>query len=234
MGESTENSDWDSVLAGSLRKKLRSEGMRTDFMSPSAREAARPSALEPAAPEPAAPVPGPVAPAFDRRPSAPAGASDISGARRGVSSAQMVVEQLRRSLGPRDEKRALDVLGGRGGPRGGAGLVAAGALVVLVSAGTAFVLGQRPGGGGELRLASAIVPPREAPFPGAGPVGPALATTGERGAMPPAHVEPGGKAVGEAGPVFRVGKAATETEWVDLGGRIVDLDRFPPRTSAGP
>jgi hypothetical protein len=143
----------------------------------------------------------------------------------------MVVEQLRRSLGPRDEKRALDILRGRGGSRGGGVLVAVGALVVLASAATAFVLGRRPGGGGELRLASVMEPPGEAPFPGAGrPV-----AAGDYVEAPaPAHVGPGGEAGSETGPVFRVGRAAPEAEWVDLGGPLVDLDRFPPRTSAGP
>jgi hypothetical protein len=37
-----------------------------------------------------------------------------------------------------------------------------------------------------------------------------------------------------AGPVFDVGEPATETEWVDLGGPLVDLHHFPPRMSAGP
>ncbi|MHC5053549.1 MAG: hypothetical protein ACYTKD_02395, partial [Planctomycetota bacterium] len=105
------------------------------------------------------------------------------------------------------------------------------ALVVLASAGTAFVLGRRPGGGGGLRLASVMEPPGEAPFPGAGR---RVAARGRVEAPAPAHVERGGEAGRDAGPVFRVGRAAPEAEWVDLGGPLVDLDRFPPRTSAGP
>ena len=244
MGESAENRSWDEVLAESLRNKLRSEGMRTDFMKLSASapipQSAPPRATtERSAPAPAqlsapSPPPGPFASVPEPTPPGPAGperAAPLSAPAGGATSAEMVVDQLRRSLGPSDEKRALDILRGRGGARGAGALIAAGALAVLVSATTAFVLGRRPDGGG-LRLAPALEPPREAPLPG-----PPRAVGDQSGiaardlqARTPARHEPGGDTV----PVFRLGRAAPETEWVDLGGPLVDLDRSPPRTNAGP
>jgi hypothetical protein len=254
VGESSENRDWDMILAGSLRRKLRSEGMRTDFIGRRVAGDAPQPAPE-AAPGPmggalsATPPPGldPARVEFIQPPmSAPAGGGGTAIASgHGVTSAAMVVARLRRSLGPRDEQRALDILAGRAG-RGGRGgwgaTVAVGLVAVLLSGGTAFVLGRRPGDGGALKLASAIEPPREAPFPGAGPnvatrvapaaAGPDTPTVAAAPAMPDRAAVV--TTADEAGPVFRVGRASAETEWVDLGGKLVDLDRFPPRTSAGP
>jgi len=238
VGESTENRSWDEVLAESLKNKLRSEGMRTDFVG---RTAAAPIPESAPSPTPApapqtapahpptapprvleAPPPGPTGPQQGWPMSAPAG---------GATSAEMVVDQLRRSLGPSDEKRAMDILRGRGGSRGTGALVAAGVLAVLLSATTAFVLGRRPDGGG-LRLDPALEPPKEAPLPGPVRIASDTGDIGKAGlhARPPARPEAGGDAI----PAFRLGRAATETEWVDLGGPLVDLDRSPPRTNAGP
>jgi len=230
VGESVDNRSWDEVLAESLRNKLRSEGMRTDFVGRSATAPVPKSAPQtaPVSP-PAAPPAVPKAP--PPKQASPPGAFAMSPPAGGATSAEMVVDQLRRSLGPRDEKRAMDILRGRGGSRGTGALVAAGVLAVLLSATTAFVLGRRPGGGG-LRLDPALEPPREAPLPGAARVASDTGGTGKVDvhARPPACPETGGDAI----PAFRLGRAATETEWVDLGGPLVDLDRSPPRMKAGP
>ncbi len=236
-----ENRDWDNVLAGSLREKLRSEGMRTDFIGRRAAAATPSPAPEPVSEGPSvtSPPPGfdPARGAFIKPPmSAPAGGGGTGFASgHGMTSAAMVVARLRRSLGPRDEQRALDILAGRAGRGGWGATVAVGLVAVLLSGGTAFVLGSRPGDEGALKLGSAIQPPREAPFPGAGPK---VAARTDPAPGVPATATPDRPAavatVDEAGPVFRVGRASAETEWVDLGGKLVDLDRFPPRTSAGP
>lgn len=251
MATNGENTDWGRALEGSLRKKLRSQGMRTDFMPGHAPEVERPGGPEAVAPRsappspaeravpppPAAPglltsapaaAPGEVAPAPALR---LAGAPD-AGSPRGTTSAEMVVDQLRRSLSRADEERALAVLRGGGGSGGGAALPALAVVVVLASAAVSFALARRAGPDAGLALAPGFGPPEEALTTA---VASPRAMPGDRSA--PAPGDGPAPAGGEAGPVFHAGAArarAKRTEWTDLGGPLVDLDRCPPPTGAGP
>lgn len=245
MATNAENTDWGRALEGSLRKKLRSQGMRTDFMPGHAPEVERPGGPEAVAPRPAPPSPAesgvsppPAAPGLLI--SAPAASGEVApvsalqlagapdaGSPRGTTSAEMVVDQLRRSLSRADEERALAVLRGGGGSGGGAALPALAVVVVLVSAAVSFALAGRTGPDARLALAPGFGPPEETSTTA---VASPRATPDDRSTPAPGD----GPVGGEAGPVFHAGAARAKTEWTDLGGPLVDLDRCPPRTGAGP
>ena len=205
MAENAENGEWDRILAKRLQKKRRTEVHASGYAGSRTQQSG----------EPADPAGGEGRPLKETLLWSSSGGSP-DGASAGTSGGESA-----RMLGPRDEKKALDILLRRRGPGAGGKVLAVGAVAALVAAVGLLVGARGPRVARRLQVVGDLAPPEEEDLSAGGGSGAERAGGPQkpREMLPTFHARP-----------FRPGtvRPSRRTEWQELGGPLVDLDASPP------